>query len=444
MMEGCETDEDLERLIQENLALQAENEALRLETKEHAVTFQSDDEPVEPTPDSEAAWLQVQVEALRREGEALQNVLCLAEELQALQRTNIALREAEGQLREENSFLQAENTTLQAASPPAIGSRAAAPAAASMQRRGVEPQAPKGSLDRRVHQLTVSLGHGDQDVLANCNQQQRKEIVAAMLKAGLFDPLGEEQRTGASAGLATTAPTYGVAAAVADGPPVSAPSSSKQRYVQPAASNAQSAQKGAASNAQKVAAPAPTGSAGPRISAPVAKAAAPAPTGSAGPRISAPVAAQQKASAALAAPVDAGAMPWPVSMGVGQDVAEALKRGDDKALNSLNKEQKKELIANMLKTGVFCAPPGPITATAADERAMDLPQEKSSYSRDLQMKQLQQQLIGLQPCNSSDIRPLAGSRGAVTEMEDDRRMSRYAKEMAIKGKLESIRAASQR
>ena len=37
-------------------------------------------------------------------------------------------------------------------------------------------------------------------------------------------------------------------------------------------------------------------------------------------------------------------------------------------------EQKKELIANMLKTGLFCAPPSPIHATAADEREMELVQ----------------------------------------------------------------------
>ena len=103
-MAGVDFDAEahLENLAEENAVLQAENAALRLQTREQSVAFERDGDAIDPTSEEEAAWLHLKVEALKREHEALQNVLCLADELKALQRKNIVLIEAARQLSEEN------------------------------------------------------------------------------------------------------------------------------------------------------------------------------------------------------------------------------------------------------------------------------------------------------------------------------------------------------
>jgi regulator of replication initiation timing len=350
-------DANLASLIKENAALQAENEVLRQETKEHAVSFELENEAIEPTAHEEAAWLEVQVEALKREREALQTMLCLGEELQGLQRTNVALREAARHLAEENSILQAENISLHSSSQSIIGSRAAAPS--SLAPGQLDSESLLDALDRRVHDLVGALGNGDQDILMTCDQHQRKEIAAAMLKAGLFDAFGSEGMTPVASEFVHNA------------------GHRKAETDQATVRNT--------SNVSLFGASVPSG----------------------GPRV-----------------VDAIKLPAPVFLEQGQETLEAVRRGD-----TVSKEQRKELIANMLKTGLFCAPPGPIAATAADEHVMERDQDRS-------MAHMSNSLNG-----PSNIVAEVGSTGVVAESEEDRRMRRYGREMAIKNKLQVLRTA---
>lgn len=355
-------DEEWDRLMKEHEALQAENDALKVEISQNAVSFDYDEEVVEfePTAEEEAAKLQAQIEALRREGEALQNVVYLGEELQGLQRTNITLREATKQLEKENS-------TLQATSGPAVGSRPGANAF----RKGDE--VPLDALDRRVRDLIVSQGRGNQDVLSTCSKRQRQEIVAAMMKSGLFDPL---TATGATA--VTT-----------QGPPVS-------------------------KKAGKV------------------------------------TQAKVGATAKRTAPVDRQAALSPVAVGPGKEVADAIRRGDSKALNSVisDKEQQKELISNMLKTGLFCPPPGTLHATADDERQMEFGQERNmpppeKFCRDIrddEMKKMltrgQQQLEPNVIKTTGDMASGVLPRGVMDTPGPERRS---AQREALKDKLQGLR-----
>jgi hypothetical protein len=356
MLNADGSDDDLERLLQEHEALQAENEALRKETKDHAVAFESDEEAIEPSADEEAAWLQVRIEALRREREALQNLLSLADELQSLERTNVTLREATGQLEEENSKLHAERTALQAASRPSSrGSHPSSPL--NPLAVGSQGDGPHGILERRVHDLTVSLGHRDQDVLVSGSQQQRKEIIGAMLRAGLFDPLGQEEHPIAASYTASTPSRVSTGAAAS---PTIVPATAAVGQVHKARST------------------------GP----------------SASPLL-------------------------PASMGIGKetDILQAARRGD------VTKQERKELIAEMLKTGLFCAPPGPILATAADERAMDLTLMPAPVPK-------------FQPYDLNGIRPESADvpvKPNPIEDPESRRLRRFARESAIRGKLEKMR-----
>merc|ERR1712139_613301 len=101
----------------------------------------------------------------------------------------------------------------------------------------------------------------------------------------------------------------------------------------------------------------------------------------------------QPASMRFVAQADAS--PQAASTGVGKDLVDAVRRGDVRG------KDQKDLVANMLKTGLFCAPPGPILATSADECAMDL-----------------------------DLKP-----SSVTQ---DRQLTRFARETALRGKLDGI------
>lgn len=183
-------DADLETLIKENEALQAENEALRREIGEHAVAFESNEEAIEPTGDEEATWLQARLEALKREREALENVLSLGEELQGLQRTNMLLREGTRHLEDENAMLRGEHAGL-----PAVGSRAMAPIAyAPSVKAAPRTAAPGPSPLVLAGQASVGPGkevaealrRGDSKALNDVSKEQRKELIADMLKTGLF------------------------------------------------------------------------------------------------------------------------------------------------------------------------------------------------------------------------------------------------------------------
>lgn len=275
-------EEDLEALLKENETLQAENEALKGEMAQNAVSFALEEETIDLTAEEEAVRLQVQVEALRREQEALQSVLRLGEELQGLERTNITLREATRQLAEENA-------KLLASAPPAVSSQAPV----FTERSEVQLDV----LDTRVQSLVASLADGDEDVLSHCVAKRREEIVAAMLKSGLLDAFGA-------------------------GSPWDPPS--------PAAAKGLGLRSRAAHEANS------------------------------------PTAAAAGTPALIEASKSLPLLP--VALGPGDELAEAIKKGDSRALSYQNSSQRKELIASMLKTGLFCAPPGAILAAEAEDR----------------------------------------------------------------------------
>lgn len=58
----------------------------------------------------------------------------------------------------------------------------------------------------------------------------------------------------------------------------------------------------------------------------------------------------------------------PVALRPGDELAGAIKKGDSRALSYESSSQRKELIASMLKTGLFCAPPGALLAAGAEDR----------------------------------------------------------------------------
>merc|ERR1719263_2569387 len=164
------------------------------------------------------------------------------------------------------------------------------------------------------------------------NPQQRKEIVGAMLKGGLFDPLGAMEHQAA----ATTAPN-------------------ERPY------------------AELVPIP-------------------------------------QPASMCFLAQADSSPPPN-ASTGVGKDLVDAVRRGDVRG------KDQKDLVANMLKTGLFCAPPGPILATSADECAMDLDLNPSSVTE----KYAEESTL-----KKSVVDPFG---------TPSRSLKKYAQETAMRGKL---------
>lgn len=245
-------------------------------------------------------------------------------------------------------------------------------------------------LDRRVHDLILCLGYGNRDVLNFCNQRQLQEMVSEMVKRGLFDPLSPEVVSPTSLATAT-------------------------------------AQMPATNKATKTA-QATVGATAKTTPAPAAKQGA----GNIGSAIS-----------------YTGQVPWPVSMGPGKEVAEAIKRGDSQILNSVSNEQKKELIANMLKTGLFCAPPGPILATAADDLQMELVQEtkvqeSTGYQEARKTKKEMQgeQMTKLLSGYSTTPRLTTGvaSSGAPGDVIERRGTEgRFAQELALRNKLQKLR-----
>lgn len=188
----ADLEDDLEHLIQMNRALQAENNALREDAGE----------------DDIATWLEMRLEALRRERDALQSVLHIGEELKVLQRTNMIFHEVARQLSEDNSLLCKETSTLQSQhSGPGLqpnGISAAAQRTAEWQARASPAQE---AVEGRIRHLCAAMNNGRQDVLDTCTKEQRKDLVASMLKNGLLDP-----EAGAVAGEENAPqPNYGMA-----------------------------------------------------------------------------------------------------------------------------------------------------------------------------------------------------------------------------------------
>jgi len=403
----------LESLIQENAALQAENEALRAETFELCggpPAALGDDEPLRASGWSPADPL----EALKREQEALLGVLEIGKELEELRRINSALQEQVEGLREDNSVLRTESLALRdsraAASALPAPAHTPAPAVAGT----TQPTAGKGSLDgnclndddghSKGDQRARELSTGNPDALVACSPEQRKEAIAALLKAGLFDvssATGAKERAalpvaGPGDGRAPAAMTLDTGASAKPAPSPGAP-----RDAAAAPSPAP-----APAEHRRPAAPAPA----PAAPASLERTALPKP---AAPAAAAPASLERTALPKPAAPAPAPAAPAslertalpkagvatdPQRRGRAQEIGEALRRGDTKALTKCSSDERKELVAEMLKNGLFDPLPAPNSKSAAGTTAagVDEPRsadgESNKYAQELQVREMLQGL----------------------------------------------------
>jgi len=180
---GEPLDDDLLALIQENEALQAENEALRRETADHGVFF---DEASEATEEQEAAWLQVKIEALKRERESLQDFLELSHELNDLQLLNATLREVTNQLMGENQALQRERHDLQRGS--VLASTAPSTQSSLGPKITVPHVVPSPVAMTKTSDLQQVVKRREGEAAPVVRKEQQKEIVSNMLKTGFFAP----------------------------------------------------------------------------------------------------------------------------------------------------------------------------------------------------------------------------------------------------------------
>mmetsp|Transcript_86032 Transcript_86032/g.200035 ORF Transcript_86032/g.200035 Transcript_86032/m.200035 type:complete len:426 (-) Transcript_86032:175-1452(-) len=175
---------DLAALLEENATLRAEHEQLLAETAECGLMLEL---PADPSSPQSALAVSSRLEAMKRQRKALLGVRRVADELQELSARNAKLKGEAGELREENRRLNQKNAVLRAAS------RASTPAEAARRPAVTAGFHVDGSLvlppglEKRANEISTAIKLGDQDKLNTCSDEQRKELVAAMLKVGLFD-----------------------------------------------------------------------------------------------------------------------------------------------------------------------------------------------------------------------------------------------------------------
>eukprot|EP00747_Dinoflagellata_sp_TGD_P166133 gnl/TRDRNA2_/TRDRNA2_188435_c0_seq1.p1 gnl/TRDRNA2_/TRDRNA2_188435_c0~~gnl/TRDRNA2_/TRDRNA2_188435_c0_seq1.p1 ORF type:complete len:498 (+),score=141.49 gnl/TRDRNA2_/TRDRNA2_188435_c0_seq1:67-1560(+) len=433
-------DLDVEALRKENEALWEENEALRKETLEIGLA----------TPRDDGLALQGRLEALRHEREMLQSMLKIGEELQELRNTNQALRQSSMQLRDQNAALQRENEQLRlenlaaqqaaeleaqvAAAEKAVADAApqepAAPAlgrapeqSATTASLSLTPQSPS-PLEQKATDIAERVRKGDNKALARCSADERKELVAAMMKASLFQvmpspPPAEEpapapaiQAPEAAAmlpapsvqALHAAPPTHAAApTAVAAAPAATAapaPMAAMTSAAPPAAARAPlAAQAPQTAQAPQAALTAPAPQVATTAAAPQAPAMAQTPLPSRpAPEVparaapvsstSAPMRGNKAAPPALLPVVEPPPRQLSRNEKQAMELAERLKKGDDGALIAMTEEQRKAMVSEMLRTG-FMKPP---ESTAGQLQLIDGPpgpsKEIVEVSHDVSMKEM--------------------------------------------------------
>lgn len=336
---------DLAALLEENAALRAEHEQLLAETAQYGLMLEL---PNEPTSPASAKAVSSRYEAMERQRKALLGVRRLGDELEELSMRNAKLKGEAGQLREENTRLVEQNAALRAASrasTPALATptgpaRTAArtpavrtPVAQNVIGTGVDdPIKPElmvaGSLvlppglEKRAAEISAAIKLGDQEKLNTCSVEQRKELVAAMLKVGLFD----------AAVPASLAPAPPPAQVPFNLPPAAA-----------IAAKCTHDPAGAVQGSAEKAAPPPVTA---RSGAPAPISAAAAFGGRKATAASAAVPGATTTIAAKLAPVVA------VSQGRGGSL-EKQAQDITELLSSCSDSERKELVADMLRQGLF-------------------------------------------------------------------------------------------
>lgn len=201
-MAGAGVETPLSVLLEENAALKVENEALRAEAERCGA------KPVDIS--SKEQLLISKLETLKREREVLKTIRPIGDELNELKQANGKLAHEAAQLQQENEVLRTEKDKVQAEADAAAAEAAATAAAkrpsplawsspaASMRptpRRPPEtPTIPPGTfqtpeLEERAANISSAIEQGDPAALSTCDEEQRRELIAAMLKASLFKPM---------------------------------------------------------------------------------------------------------------------------------------------------------------------------------------------------------------------------------------------------------------
>lgn len=461
-MAVLEADAELEALLRENASLQAENDALRKDTSEYGIA--ADDLPVGvPSSDAAAtsqAGQQARLDALRREREALLGVLRLGEELQELRQANCSLRDTARQLYAENASLRDENSSLrEGPRSPAFSQISAEIRAQATGQPVPTPGTPHAAavgtdLERKAMDIAEAIRNGNSELIGqvSCSPEKRKELVAAMLKAGIYDSTPKVQpqtppvvpaKRQAPAPAPPAAPPPRAAAhlgtsgsleadewAAATGPKKKlAPAHSFQDPAPPLAP-------AAAWQEQTLSAPAPRA-----MQVPAPPAASSVPAGMAhgsGSRSSPALPAHGQGTRTKPLP----------PLRHGQDVnkiTEALQQGNSEALTSMGDKQRKELIAEMLKAGLQAeGPKNTVGISSGDPtsfRAADLsPQEDDcmDYSREQQVKAA---LLGLKETSAVDRAPAVQSLAAAPAPPSHDDGSTYTRELAVKQMLQGLAGA---
>mmetsp|Transcript_15102 Transcript_15102/g.53004 ORF Transcript_15102/g.53004 Transcript_15102/m.53004 type:complete len:395 (-) Transcript_15102:169-1353(-) len=170
---GCSA--SLAALLEENASLQAENEALRAE----AAQYGSVPAPAAALDAAEAGSeerLSERLETLRRDQQALYKIIHLKDELQSLQKAKDQLQLVAGSLQEENSELLSQLEELGPTTPKPVKLEDVTMPAGSL----------PSALEGRASDISSGIRRGDASALESCSDEQRRELIVAMLQAGIF------------------------------------------------------------------------------------------------------------------------------------------------------------------------------------------------------------------------------------------------------------------
>lgn len=363
----------LEASLEENRALRAEHEALVAETQQLCLALENADVPSQNMASAHMDTVcHSNLESLRREQQMLMGISRLGGELEDLRDVNSKLQDEASTLRAQNAKLASDNAALrdrtQNATPPTaavrpapmpapVASVSAPPPKALVQvpvaESGVclDAQVLPPGLAKRADEISTAIKLGRP---VACSEEQRRELVAAMLKVSLTTTSPQLDEDGYLApavvapSAATTAnkrlpPAQPQNVAITQPQPVVPYAAPTPQTTKPAMTYAAPApvevQKGApAVVTTPTVASAPPPAAAQKIPASntAASSKAPVPAHAAAARVSPPVSSSGSALERRA-----------------QEIAEELRKGNSRALSSCSEEERKELVAEMLRQGVF-------------------------------------------------------------------------------------------
>jgi len=383
---GSEEDSlDLAALLEENTALRAENERLLAETAEYGLSM---DLPTDPSSPQSAKAVSSRFNLVERQRQTLLGVRRLGDELQELSQRNAELKGEAGRLREENSRLNQQNAALRAASrattPAVVTPAVATPVGKQAILPSVKPgdivSGPlvlPGGLEKRAAQISTAIKRGDRDALNTCSEAQRKELVAAMLKVGLFD-------AAVPASMTTPPPEQEVILE----PPPTAPIG---KVAKEPAGGGQTKAVAADAPARAASRPAVPGAAPDAATEPTA-AKLGLPPGAAPPVVAPPH------EEAVARPVGVSAPVPPTAGALQRDAMGVRRRGTGELerqaqeiadrMKTCSDAERKELVAEMLRQGLFGGQSGPSPPSTAPMQRSDAKDSVTSTLSNFSLQEL--------------------------------------------------------